>query len=153
MGSTCERGLTLARDVGVDVVVVIAPGLTLKRERVGAFRVGGLGDGAIDRRHGLCLRPPCRDANSSPHLEHLNIIAMPSCFSRRCLRARACLSSVAHGPPPLASRHSPHLIEGGTGKGMITWSLPPFRKKVKWDGGGIGGQVRSRPGALIAPGK
>ena len=116
-----EQGLVLIPTIGV--VVGLAPTIALNREIAGeSVCVGMFGDGAIDRRHGLCLRPPCSDVNSSPHLSHLNFNARPSCFSFKCFRARACRSSVVHGPPPLANGHSPHLIEGGTGKGITTWS-------------------------------
>ena len=121
MMSEREQGLALGPISGV--MFGLAPALALKREFAGEF-VGAvvIGDGAIDRRHGLCLRPPCNDANSSPHLTYLNLSASPSCFSFRCFRARACRSSVFQGPPPLANGHNPHLIEGGTGKGITTWS-------------------------------
>ena len=116
-----EQGLVLVPANGV--VVGFALAFTLRRDIAGEFvRADIFGDGAIDRRHGLCLRPPCSDVNSSPHLSHLNFSARPSCLSLRCFRARACRSSVVHGPPPLANGHSPHLIEGGTGKGITTWS-------------------------------
>ena len=114
-----EHGLVLIQVNGV--MFGFATLFALGREIAGEFvRADTFGDMAIDRRHGLCLRPPCSDANSSPHLAHLNLSASSSCFSRRCLRARACRSSVFHGPPPLANGHNQHLIEGGIGKGITT---------------------------------
>ena len=108
------------------VAFKLAPEFAHNREIAGELVLVllGMGDGvgAIDRRHGLCMRPPCDDSNSSRHFVHLYFKPNPLCFSSRCRRAFACLSSVLQGPPPLGFKQSPHLREGGTGKGMTTWS-------------------------------
>ena len=62
-----EQGLVLVPANGV--VVRFALAFTLRREIAGEFVSADIfGDGAIDRRHGLCLRPP-------------NFSARPSCLS------------------------------------------------------------------------
>ena len=57
-----------------------------------------------------------------------------------CFRARACLSAVDHGPPPLVKGQIPHLRTGGTGYGMTT-SAPNSLGDSRWGGGGMRGQV------------
>ena len=92
----------------------------------------------LDRAPTGIVRPSAmKRVELVPALECWNFTEK-SCLSLMCFRARACLSIVAHGPPPLARVQRPHLRTGGIGYGMTTWAADSWRDS-RWCGWGVGG--------------